>query len=68
MPAPIEMSALVANEGVDRIYQWIEGDMLHDPLSALEPAQQYALGVQAGSMLRVIYGLKYEGRAIDWDS
>jgi hypothetical protein len=45
MPAPIEMSALVANEGVDRIYQWIEGDMLHDPLSALEPAQQYALGV-----------------------
>lgn len=68
MPAPIEMSALEENAGVERIYAWIEGDMLQDVLSALEPSQQYALGVQAGSMLEAIHSLKYEEEAIDWAS
>ena len=68
MPTPIEMRALEVNKGIDRIYAWIEGDMLQDVLSALEPGQQYELGMQAGSMLRAIHSLKYEGEAIDWAS
>lgn len=65
VPEPIEMIAQQDNE---RIYRWIDGNMLQDVIIELSPKHQYELGMHAGITLRAIHSLKLEAEEMEWAS
>jgi len=51
-----------------RLFSWIKGEVLEGKMAYLTPQQQYAYGVQAGKMLRVIHKTLAPKNWIAWDT
>lgn len=63
---PIAVYENIDEHILDRIYQWIDGAMLEDVLANLDQHRQFELGMTAGSILKSIHALNYEGVDLDW--
>jgi len=56
MNEPVELS--VCEDGVHMLLTWIDGEDLDDVLPTLSEQEQYALGVQAGEILRKMHAME----------
>ena len=52
--------------GVYTLYTWVEGESMEQALPTLRPDVQYALGMEAGRMLRRIHALPAPEHAEEW--
>ncbi|MCL2774951.1 MAG: phosphotransferase [Oscillospiraceae bacterium] len=55
MRVPAEFG--ICDEGVYSIYSWIDGEDLETVLPKLSETEQYALGIQAGKILKRIHSI-----------
>ena len=53
--------------GVYTLYTWIEGESMEEALPRLSPMEQYALGFEAGQILRRIHTLPAPEGVPDWE-
>ena len=63
-----EPSEMIPQQDNERIYRWIDGNMLQDVIIELSPKHQYELGMHAGITLRAIHSLKLEAEEMEWAS
>jgi len=53
--------------GVYTLYTWLEGASMENALPSLPPAAQYALGYEAGQILRLIHSLPAPEGVMPWE-
>lgn len=66
VPEPVEWG--VCDEGVYTLEGFIDGQDAGDAIPALPPDAQYALGLEAGRMLRKIHSLEPEALPEPWEA
>ena len=66
VPEPI--TSYISDDGqtYNRIYRWIEGEMLQDVIASIDSYQQYELGRKAGKLLNDIHTVGFHGEDYDW--
>ncbi len=66
MCKPIEFG--MCEEGSYIIYTWVEGKDAQDVIPYLADSEQYAYGLEAGRMLKMIHSIKAPANQVDWES
>jgi serine/threonine-protein kinase len=66
MCLPVEFGT--CPDGVYTLHSWIDGADLTDALPSLPEAEQYALGVRSGEILRVIHSIPAPDTLEEWES
>jgi len=69
IPMNLPVDFWVDDEGVCMLYSWIDGeDLGEDSLPHLPETEQYALGLQAGEILRKIHSIPAPVYQEDWET
>ena len=68
VPEPITSYISEDGQTYDRIYRWIEGEMLQNVIYSINPELHYTLGLEAGKLLSKIHTVDFHGESYDWDS
>jgi len=66
MCQPLEIG--MCEEGVYHVESWVDGEDCEAVIGRYAPAQQYAYGVEAGRILRIIHSQPAPETAEDWES
>jgi len=66
IPMSHPLDIWMSGEGVCMLYSWIDGEDLEPALPLLPVAQQYALGLRAGEILREIHSISAPEGQEDW--
>jgi len=64
MSVPVEFGA--CEDGVYSIYSWIDGEDIKPVLPKLSEEEQYAFGLKAGEMLRMIHSIPAPENQANW--
>lgn len=68
IPMCVPMEFGVSNEGVYIIQSWIDGADAEEEIPSMPEKQQYAYGLDAGSILAKIHSLPAPADASDWEA
>lgn len=66
MPQPVDFGVCNDGKNVYQLLTWCEGETLEPVLPTLPEAEQYALGMKAGEILRTIHSIPAPDNLEDW--